>query len=161
MNRTFLLLLCILCSCQTRRMRHASRQDSSSVQASTAVTHLEKEMTRSLRQHQLQWSAGSTAVVILPKGVISYDPVRGFEGEAMAILTYRSKKEHTATTHDRTIDQRATQSSVESESSATQTHTKTAESESERKSVKVFSFWWVGIVLLVGGLVVFLRWVCR
>ncbi|NGM61242.1 hypothetical protein G5B30_04840 [Sphingobacterium sp. SGG-5] len=161
MNRLLLFLVCLLCACQTHRMRHTSRRDSSSIHSSTAVTHLEKAVTQSFHEQQLQWSAGSTAVVILPKGVISYHPSQGFKGEATAILSYRSKKAHTATTSDQTIDQQATQSSMKSGASATQIDVKAAGLESERKPVRVFSFWWLGVTLVVCGLVVFLRWFYR
>ena len=157
MNRLFLLLLGLISACQTHRMRHTSRQDSSVLHQSTTLSHLEKESTQTFHQQLLHWSADSTAVVIFPKGVISYHPRRGFQGEASAILSYSAKKKQTAATQHETIDQHAAAASTQSQSLATQTRAQTSKSESERKPVSVFSFGWMSVILVGCGLVAIWR----
>ncbi|MBK1442700.1 hypothetical protein JHJ32_22060 [Parapedobacter sp. ISTM3] len=119
-------------------------------------------MAQSFYKHQQRWSTGSTAVVILPKGSISYHPSRGFEGEATAIVSYRTQSEQTELQRDHATDQTEERSSASDYTSVTQTHAKERASETDRQPATDFSFRWLFIALVAGcALLVALRIYCK
>ncbi|HWK56763.1 MAG TPA: hypothetical protein VNQ80_05485 [Parapedobacter sp.] len=156
----FILLLSLLwalCACQTQLMRQASQRDSTHVRYATAVAHIEKATKQSIRQHQLRWSAGSTAVVILPKGPVAYHPDRGFEGEATAIVSYGTRSEQTEWRQSHATNQTEGRSSASHNTSVTHTHAQKRASETDRQPATGFSFRWLAIALMTGCVLFVLR----
>ena len=94
-------------ACQTHRTRHTVQQDSRTATTTSATVENDYATAQTSRRNWQQWLAESTAVVILPEGPVSYHPNHGFEGEATAIVTYRSADRRTATTHRQISQQRA------------------------------------------------------
>ncbi|WP_262246898.1 hypothetical protein [Parapedobacter soli] len=156
MKRLLLLALLSLCACKTQRLRSISQQDSSLTQTATSIEHVEKATAQSTRQYWQQWVAESADIVILPAGPVSYHPVYGFEGEATAILLAHSTNKHTQVLADHTAAQRDAASSAQHHTSARHTHAQEHESRTDRQPVWGYSFRWLAIALVAGGLLLVL-----
>lgn len=152
-----LSLLCALCACQTHRIRHTSQRDSSYRQTAETTKQIRNANTQSVQLDWQQWLADSTAVVILPKGPVSYHPNNGFKGEATAILSYGTHIRYTELQRDHKTDQTEERSSASDYTLVTQTHAKERTSETDRQPATGYSFRWLAIALATACLLFLLR----
>jgi len=157
MKRILLLSLCISCACQTHRVRHTSQRDSSYRQTAETTKQIRNANRQSVQLDWQQWLADSTAVVIFPKGPVSYHPNNGFTGEATAILSYDTRIRYTELQRDHKTDQTEERSATSDYTSVTQTHAKERASETDRQPATGFSFRWLSIGLMTGCLLLALR----
>src|SRR5690606_2509372 len=141
----------------THRIRHTSQRDSSYRQTAETTKQIRNANTQSIQLDWQHWLADSTAVIILPKGPVSYHPNSGFKGEATAILSYGTRIRYTELQRDHKTDHTEERSSTSDHTSVTQTHAKERTSETDRQPAAGYSFRWLAVALTTGCLMLLLR----
>ena len=158
MKKLIFLLVGLLLSCQTHRVRHTARRDSSTVTSERTITRIDQTAVQAISRNWQQWLAESTAVVILPKGPVTFNPEHGFSGEAKAILTYTTADHRGSASQLQVSGQQTTELEVRTADSAMQTHSEQQRSATDRQPVSGFSFRWLAVAFLAACLFILIRY---